>query len=102
VFTLSQILDQPERLLRSKLHCRVNLDIDISFEESVFIKEKLMPEYSVREMQLIPVKQNIESIESELGDLTFESVDSIVQSQIESLQEGNFDKRLLLEIYKNL
>lgn len=101
IFTLSRVLDEPEKLLVPGSYVKLNLDIDISFEEAAFIREKLMPEHGLRELTLIPVKQTTDGAE---GDITteFESIDKIVQSQIEELQEGAFDKKLLLEIYRNL
>lgn len=102
VYKLSAVLDDPDRLLLPGSHVRVNLDIDISYEESAFIREQLMPKYNLREMQLIPVKVDISQDDTDYADLHFESVDSIIINQIEQLQQGSFDKTLLLDIYRNL
>lgn len=102
VYKLSEVLDQPERLLLPRSHVRVNIDIDISYEESAFIREQLVPQHQLREMTLIPMKSDIESDGTDYTNLKFESVDTIIQSQIEQLEQGSYDKRLLLEIYKNL
>lgn len=102
VHKLSEILDRPAELLLPDSHVRVNLDIDISYEESSFIREKLMPEYKLREMALIPMKLDIGQDDTDYTNLHFESVDSIIISQIEQLQQGSFDKQLLLDIYRNL
>jgi hypothetical protein len=61
-----------------------------------------MPEHHLRELTLIPVKQNLEGDGTEQASTAFESIDTIVQSQIEELQDGAFDKKLLLDIYRNL
>ena len=45
VYKLSEVLDNPEGLLIKNAHVRVHLDIDISYEESNFIREQLIPEY---------------------------------------------------------
>lgn len=99
---LSEILDNPDHLLFENLHVRVNLDIDISYEESSFIREELMPKYKLREMSLIPMKLDIGQDDTDYTNLQFESVDSIIIGQIEQLQQGSFDKQLLLDIYRNL
>jgi arsenate reductase len=96
------VLDDPAGLLPRDGYVKINLDIDISFEEASFIREKLMPEHHLRELTLIPVKQNLEGDDKENANIQFESIDSIVQSQIEELQDGAFDKKLLLDIYRNL
>ena len=43
--------------MQSKMHPRVTLDIDISYEEASFIKETFMKEYDCREITLIPSKK---------------------------------------------
>ena len=102
VYKLSDILDKPDELLLTGMHVRVNLDIDISYEESAFIREQLMPKYHLREMSLIPIKLDLSQDDTDYGNLHFESVDNIIISQIEQLQQGSFDKQLLLDIYRNL
>lgn len=102
VYKLSEILDKPDELLLKDMHVRVNLDIDISYEESAFIREQLMPKHNLREMSLIPMKLDLSQDDTDYGNLHFESVDNIIISQIEQLQQGSFDKQLLLEIYRNL
>lgn len=102
VYKLSDILDKTDELLLPGMHVRVNLDIDISYEESAFIREQLMPKYHLREMSLVPMKLDISQDDTDYGNLHFESVDNIIISQIEQLQQGSFDKQLLLDIYRNL
>lgn len=102
VYKLSEILDKPDELLLRGMHVRVNLDIDISYEESSFIREQLMPKHELREMSLIPMKLDISQDDTDYANLQFESVDNIIISQIEQLQQGSFDKQLLLDIYRNL
>lgn len=102
VYNLSHVLDNPDGLLKKDSHVRVNLDIDITYEESSFIREQFLPTYGLREMSLIPVQTDLDTDNTDYTNLQFESVDSIIVSQIEQLQQGSYDKQLLLEIYKNL
>lgn len=103
VYNLSAVLERPQELLRPKMHVRLNLDIQLSFEEAAFVKETFIPQYELREMALIPIKADIETDDTDYTNLVFESVDAIIQSQINELQDGGqFDRQLLLEIYKNL
>jgi DNA repair exonuclease SbcCD nuclease subunit len=101
IYKLSEILTD-ETLLQKDMHVRINLDVDITYEESNFIREQLLPKYQLREMSLIPSKVDLEQDDTDYSNMKFESVDSIIQEQIQQLSEGAFDKRLLLEIYKNL
>lgn len=99
--TLSQLIDQQDALLKSKMYLRVKLDIDVSFEEASFIKETFLSNYDCREITLIPQKQT-EELDSQLDISQFESVDQIVAEEILEIDSENYDKSLLLEIYGSL
>lgn len=98
---LSQLIDEKDTLIKSKMYLRVTLDIPISYEEATFIKETFMKEYDCREITLIPQKQ-LEEINTELDIGQFESVDQIVSNEILAIDSDNFDKKLLLDIYSEL
>ena len=100
-YKLSQIIDTPDKLLREKMHCRVTIDLPITFEEANFIKEQFMPQYKLRELMLIPEKVEVESAVNSI-DITFESVDTIVMNQINNIDSDTYDKKLLLDIYNEL
>lgn len=100
-YKLSQIIDNPEKLLREKMHCRVTIDLPISFEEANFIKETFMPQYKLRELMLIPEKVDVDTATTPV-DITFESVDTIVMNQIDAIESDSYNKSLLLDIYKDL
>jgi hypothetical protein len=103
IYSLSAVLDAPEKLLLPQSHVKVNLDIDLSFEEAAFIRETLVPQYELREMTLIPLKSDLETDSTDYTNTEFESVDTIIQKQIDELQDSStFDKKLLLSIYQNL
>jgi DNA repair exonuclease SbcCD nuclease subunit len=101
VYKLSQIIDNPEALLKPRMHCRVTIDLPISFEEANFIKETFIPQYELRELMLIPEKVEVESNSTPI-DVEFESVDTIVMNQINAIESEAYDKSLLLDIYKDL
>lgn len=101
VYKLSQIIDNPEALLRPRMHCRVTIDLPISFEEANFIKETFMPQFELRELMLIPEKVEVDSNITPI-DVEFESVDTIVMNQINAIESESYDKALLLDIYKDL
>ena len=100
-FKLSELLEDPDSKLKPKMHCRVTLDVQITFEEANFIKEQFIPQYNLRELMLIPEKVEVESNIDPI-DVSFESVDTIVMNQIEQLDSESYDKRLLSDIYREL
>jgi DNA repair exonuclease SbcCD nuclease subunit len=102
VFQLSDVLKHTEVMLQPNMHVRVNLDIDISYEEATFIKETFTDTYKLREITLIPAKVT-ELTEYEIqGNIAFESVDQIVFSQLSNIDSNQYNPTLLLEIYRNL
>ena len=60
VFTLKQLLDDHQNLLDEYTYSRVKLDVSISYEEANFVREKFAEQYGVRELQLIPIKEEEE------------------------------------------
>ena len=102
VYKLSEVLENPEGLLVKNAHVRVHLDIDISYEESNYIREQLIPQHELREMSLLPVKNEEHSQDLAPGEISFESVDSIIVDQIKNIESDFYDKGVLLEIYQSL
>lgn len=99
--TLSQLIDQADQIIKPKQHLRVQLDIDISFEEASFIKEKFMEDYKIRELTLIADRKVVE-IDTDADVEQFESVDQIVASQLVNIESDAYDKNILLSMYQNL
>ena len=102
VYNLSDVLKTPEELLNPNMHCRVKLDIDITYEEATFIKETFVGTYNLRELTLLPVKETTLGDDIQLGNVKFESIDSIVTNQLTSIQSDAYDPKLLLDIYRQL
>jgi hypothetical protein len=98
---LSTLLDKTKEIMKSKMHLRVTLDIDISFEEASYIKETFMKDYDCREITLIPSKKE-EEINTTLDITKFESVDQIVSKEIETIESDAYDKAVLLRIFRDL
>jgi DNA repair exonuclease SbcCD nuclease subunit len=102
VVKLSELIDRKDEIMKSKMHLRVNLDIDISYEEANFIKEEFNKNYDIREISLTQDKTNLEGIVEEHQDAKFESVDQIVTEQLLSISSDQFDTSILLDIYNEL
>jgi hypothetical protein len=99
--TLSRLIDEASTIIRPKQHLRVALDIDITYEEASFIKEKFIADYDIRELTLIAERKEIE-INTNIDIQAFESVDQIVSSQIINIDSDQFNKNTLLAIYNSL
>ena len=85
------------------MHVRVELDVDISYEEATFIKEEFVGKYKLREITLIPQKQMSDDISFDTqGNIKFESVDTIVTNQLSNINSDQYSPNMLLDIYRNL
>ena len=102
VMKLSEALDNGVNILKPNMHVRVELDIDISYEEANFIKDTFVREHKLREMALIPSKRTDIDIDLAPGEVKFESVDQIVTDQLTNIESEFYDPKLLLKIYQNL
>jgi hypothetical protein len=99
---LSELIDRKDEIMLSKMYLRVNLDIDISFEEANYIKETFIKDYNIREISLVQDKSNLEGSYEDNPDAKFESIDTIVSEQLVNIDSGQFDRNILLDIYNNL
>jgi hypothetical protein len=99
---LSELIDRKDDIMKSKMYIKVNLDIDISFEEANFIKETFIRDYDIREISLIQDKTSLDGTIDDNPDAKFESVDQIVTEQLVNIDSELFDRTTLLEIYNNL
>ena len=102
VLGLGDILNNANNILKPGMHVRVNIDIDISYEEANFIKETFISSHKLREITLIPQKNTDLSEYKIQGNVKFESVDQIVTDQITNIASEFYDNALLLKIYQSL
>jgi hypothetical protein len=102
VYDLSTVLDDPAAVLKQNTHARINLNIDITYEEAGFLRDTFMNEYGCREIKLIPNTQA--DLENQIiqGNITFQSVDQIVNQSLTAIESTQYNRNLLLEIYKTL
>lgn len=98
---LSALLANPDIYLKPKTYLQVTLDVDISYEEAVFLRETFLEQYSVREFKL--VKGQEDDLDKDFsGDITFKTVDQIVIEQLTNIDSDSFDTNKLIEIYNGL
>lgn len=102
VLNLSEIIDRADQVLSPNMHVRVQLDIEISYEEANYIKENFIQAHNLREMALIPNRHSGVDENMAPGDVKFESVDQIVVDQLTRIESEFYDPKLLLKIYHSL
>jgi len=100
---LSKLIDDPGAYLSDKTYCRIALDVGITYEEANFIKETFAKQYDLREISLIPSKKEEHTSDWNKGvDIEVESVDTIVLTQLDSVQSDTIKKQMLIDIYNGL
>jgi len=101
VVNLSKLLEDADNILKPNMYVRVNLDIDISYEESNFIKETFIKKYNLREISLIQTKTN-EHENDNAEAISFNSIDKIISEQISAIDSEFYKNNLLMKIYNEL
>jgi DNA repair exonuclease SbcCD nuclease subunit len=99
--SLSSLLANPELYLKAKTYLQVTLDLDITYEEAVFLRETFLTQYNVREFKLVR-NQEDDLGKDFAGDITVKTVDQIVIEQLSNIDSDAFDTNKLIEIYNRL
>lgn len=103
---LSTLLDDPKSVLTKGARVKVEVDEEITFNESNAIKEKLQEKYSLREITLeekLNLQVELTDIEKEVDELHLESTTKIIQELIRRIKpDEKIDTELLLEIYNSV
>lgn len=87
-------------IIKPKQFIKATVDIDISYEQCLALKEELYEAYHIREITFLSDKKNDVIIEDE--NLVVESVDQTITNQIINFKSEKFDNNLLLSIYNGL
>lgn len=101
-YNLSELLAEPANYIYKNVHARVNVDIDMSYEEAQVLKDGLVSGFDASDIKFIQKTSEVEEAEWE-QDVEFMSVDQIVVDGLNSLDnETAFEKKLLIDIYNDL
>lgn len=99
--SLSKLLKDPGYYIDNKTFIKITIDIETTYEDINFIKEILIKEYNAKEIQLIT--QKIDNVEIDTNaEISFESVDTIVISHIQSIESNSIDTKELIRIYQEI
>ena len=101
---MTDLLDNPGRLLRPKMSIRVtqNLDRPLNHDESLALRTALMSDHQLRKVEFMPVQQVTQ--DASAGDIAVrgQSVDQIVEAALAGLEVEALDKSVLLDMYRSL
>ena len=98
---LSDLMEDPDKYFKPKTYAKVELDVDLTYEDANFMRETLFENYDIRELKLIPRNEATHDME-EHGDIKFVTVDQIVIDSIQTMDSETFDVGKLTQIYNDL
>lgn len=106
VIELSKLLDDPSKYINDKTYIRIIMDIDLSYEDTMQLKDELMKNHSPRDISLVQKDSENSVDDMTLLDTTvFKTVDQLILEGLNKLSEienNNIDANLLKSIYNDL
>ena len=102
---LSELLDDPKKTLKQNARVKVEVDTDITLEESNLIREKFQKKFNLREITLeetYSLDVQLSEEEEEIEELQLETTGEVIQELIKRIKDDSVDTDLLLKIYNKL
>ena len=103
--SLSDVLENPKKILLKGARVKIDVDSDITFEESNQIRASLQQKYGLREITLeekITLDVNLSDEEAEIEELQLETTNEVIQELLKRIKDDSVDTALLLKIYNSL
>ena len=95
---LSQLLGNTD-VLKQNMTVRVSVDVQVSYEEAQEVRDTLMGAYALRKIELHHMRDEIESVDS---DVEFQTVDQLVLSSLQDIESVGLSSSRLIDIYQSL
>ena len=99
---LSQLIEDKDNILKSKMYLKVTADVELNYEEAIFLKESFMAEDGVREFNMVRDRATLDGVEEAPTEATIQSVDQIVTQELLNISSEQFSSKTLLDIWQNL
>lgn len=101
---LSDILEKNNKILTKNATVKCIVDVDISYSESVEIRNSLVKEYNLSDLFLEEDSQELtETLENtsvEDDNLNTETTQELIKSLLNQIQTDNIEKDVLIKIYE--
>jgi DNA repair exonuclease SbcCD nuclease subunit len=99
---LSQLIEDKDNILKSKMYLKVTADVELNYEEAIFLKESFMSEETVREFSMIRDRVTLDGVEEAPTEAAIQSVDQIVTQELLNISSEQFSSATLLDIWQRL
>lgn len=101
---LSDIMDENNNVLKQGARVRCVVDIDITYSESIELKNLLISEFNLKELffeeEVEELREALEETIIDEDSLNMESTSELVKSMLEQITNINIDNDLLIKIYE--
>jgi DNA repair exonuclease SbcCD nuclease subunit len=102
---LSKVLESPKTAIKKNARVKIDVDEDLSFEDTLNLKKKLSEKFNLRELSL--EEKDVEQpefteVEKEVNELNVGSLTEHVVELLRRLNSDKIDGNKLAEIYKGL
>ena len=84
------------------MYLKVTADVELNYEEAIFLKESFMAEDGVREFNMVRDRATLDGVEEAPTEATIQSVDQIVTQELLNISSEQFSSKTLLDIWQNL
>jgi DNA repair exonuclease SbcCD nuclease subunit len=95
---LSYILKAPFDNINGQSYAKVEVDLHVSNDEVMFIREELIKMHNLRELSFVYPSSDEDDID-DIDDSTFKSIDDIVLKALDSVDSASYDKEVLKQYY---
>ena len=99
---LSEMLEQAQEHLNEKTYLKVEVDMNISYEESYQFREVLTEQYNVRELKMVPKDETETLTEASTTTEPIESIDALVEQSLLNIETDSYVPQKLVDIYKTI
>lgn len=103
--SLSDVLEDPKTHMVKNARVKVDVDTEITFEESNVIRERLQKRYNLREITLdesYSIDVKLSEDEEAIEDLKLETTNEVIEELLRRIKDNSVDTELLLSIYRKL
>lgn len=104
---LSETLQDPDKFLKPKSRVKCLMDIDVSYDEASYIRDKFTEDYGLREFQL--EDPQVEDLKAALTDddkaakeIEIGNMDQTILEMLSEVSAPNIDNDKLKDIYRGL
>jgi len=93
--------ESPSKLLKPNQYARIITDLDITFKETMFLKEMFLTEYNLRDISFIKEFTSTNNSSNFITPSEMVSVRQVIYNHLNQIESTKYDKQTLIELFNN-